>query len=507
MVASISLTGLASNDPVPGEYAEIAFAQGEASRGTATYSALLVGGKLSTGSATTNTVVYGPDTAVSMTSEADAIALFGAGSELHRMFRRFLAVNNTTPVYAIAVADGTTPVQGTGTVTITGTATSGGAVRVFVADEFVDVGFVTGDTPTIIAASLVLAINAKTHWSCTASNASGVITLTAKQAGLRGNFTRYFAQVLPTTSGVSATPTASTAFTGGSVADSNTTALTTISPERYYYIVSAAQDATQAGALLSQVNTQALPVTGIRQRVFVGSVDTLANTITVVNSLNGARAEMVWLYQSDLPPGELAANNAAVYALEEAAASPRLNFDSYGEDAKTSANWKVKAPLSGAKPTRSQIFAALNAGVTPIGVRKNSTYLVSRVTTKYYGSSTSVVDYRVRDAHKVTICDRYVDDLIAKAASALRGKTVANDPVKNEPTPGPGVVTPRVVKALIDRLSQDYAENNLLQNVSEIKANTVVIRESAPTTRISARIPLQPIDVLHQVAFLVDQVA
>lgn len=505
MVASISLTGLASNDPVPGEYAEIAFAQGEASLGTATYSSILIGGKLSTGSATADTVVYGPDTAVSMTSETDAIALFGAGSELHRMVRRFLAVNTTTPLYAIAVSDGYAAVQATGTVTISGTATSGGAIRVFVADEFVDVGFVTGDTASDIAADLEVAINAKLHWPCTADAVSGTVTLTAKQPGARGNFTRYFAQVLPTTVGVSATPVASAAFTGGSVADSNATALTTISPERYYYIVSAAQDATQAGALLSQVNTQALPVTGIRQRVFVGSVDTLANTITIVDGLNGARAEMIWLYQSDLPPGELAANNAAVYALEEAAAVPHLNFDSYGDDAKTSSNWKVRAPFSGAKPTRSQIFAALNAGVTPIGVRKNSTYLVSRITTRYLNGAN--VDYRIRDAHKVTVCDRYVDDLIAKAAASLRGKTIANDPVKNEPTPGPGVVTPRVVKALIDRLSQDYAENDLLQNVSEIKANTLVVRESSPTTRMSARIPLQPIDVLHQVAFLVDQVA
>jgi phage tail sheath gpL-like len=503
MVASISLTGLASNDPVPGEYAEIAFAQGEASLGTATYATLLIGGKLSTASATTDTVVYGPDTAVSMTSESDAISLFGAGSELHRMVRRFLAVNTTSPLYAIAVADGYGAVQATGTVTVTGTATSGGSIRVFVADEFVDVGFVTGDTPTDIAADLEIAVNSKTHWPCTADANAGVLTLTAKQPGERGNFTRYFAQVLPTTAGVSATPVASSAMTGGSVADSNATALATISPERYYYIVSAAQDSTQLSALLSQVNTQALPVTGIRQRVFGGSVDTLANTITVVNNLNGARAEMIWLYQSDVVPGELAANNAAVYALEEAPAVPRCNFDSYGDDARTASNWKIKAPLSGAKPTRSQIFAALNAGVTPIGVRKNSTYLVSRITTRYLNGAT--VDYRIRDAHKVTVCDRYVDDLIAKAAASLRGKTIANDPVRNEPTPGPSVVTPRVVKALIDRLSQDYAENDLLQNVTEVKANTQVIREAAPTTRMSARIPLQPIDVLHQVAFLVDQ--
>ena len=34
MAFSIPLTGLAANDPVPGTYVEINFAQGEASKGT-----------------------------------------------------------------------------------------------------------------------------------------------------------------------------------------------------------------------------------------------------------------------------------------------------------------------------------------------------------------------------------------------------------------------------------------------------------------------------------------
>lgn len=504
-MASISLTGLAASDVFPGEYVEIAFAQGAASLGTATYSALLIGGKLSSGSATADTVVYGPDTPVSMTSEQDAIALFGAGSELHRMVRRFMTVNTSTPLYAIAVADGYGAVQATGTVTLTGTATSAGTMRVFVADEFVDVGFVSGDTAADVVADLVIAANSKTHWPCTASAVGGVLTLTAKQPGLRGNFVRYFSQVLPSTVGLSTTPTASTAFTGGSVADSNATALTTIVSDRFYYIASAAQDATQLGALVSQVNTQALPINGIRQRVFAGSADTLANTITITNGLNAARAEVIWLYQSDVSPAELAANNAAVYSLEEAPLIPKLNFDFYGDDAKTSTNWKVRAPFSGFKPTRSQMLAALNAGITPIGVRNSTTYLVSRITSRYLNGA--VVDYRIRDAHKVTVCDRYSDDLLAQAAASLRGKLIADDPIKNEPTPGPDVVTPRVVKALIDDISQTYAENDLVQNVSEIKANTLVLRETSPSTRMTARIPLQPIDVLHQVAFLVNQVA
>jgi len=505
-MSQISLVGLASNDPVPGSYLEINFAQGEASRGTSVYTAILVGNKLSTGSATSDTVVYGPDTAVSLTSEADAISLFGAGSELHRKYRRFVKVNSTTPLYAIAVSEGTTPVAATGTVTIATTATGSATIRLYVGDEFVDAGIATGDTPTVIAAALIKAANGKTHWPVVASAAAGVITLTSKQKGLRANFIRYWAQIKPSGVGTTVTPTASTFTSGGSVSDDSTTALATLALKRYYYIVSAAEDATQLGALVSQVNTQQLAVTGIRQRVVAGSIDTLANTITITTALNAARAEIVWLAGSDVPPCEMAANNAAIYALEEASLVPRLNFSGYGSDAKTQANWKINAPLNGAAPTRSQLFAALNAGITPIGINSSgSSYLVKRVTTRFL--SGSVPDYRIRDSHKVTVCDKFGDDLQVKFSLQMSGKQIGDDPVKNEPTPGANVATLKIVKALINRLVRDYGDDALLQRVGEIIAATQVVRETSPATRMSAQVQLQPTDILDQIATQVNQVA
>lgn len=503
-MAEITLTGLAANDPTPGDYVEVVLGAGPASGGGALYAAIILGGMTSAGSATPG-VIYGPDTAITMTSEADVIALFGPGSEAHRAWRRFVAVNTTTPLYIVAVAEGSSPVAATGTVTFTTTATGAGVVRIFVGDDFVDVGFATGDTPTVIAANAVIAVNARFWWPVVASSSVGVLTLTSLQKGLRANFIRYFAQVKPTTSGVSVTPTSSTLTTGGSVTDSNSAALAAILARRFYYIVSCAEDGTNLGALVTQVNSQALPTTGIRQRVFAGSQDTLANAITISTGLNAARAEVVWLAQSDVPPCELAANQAAVEALGEQTSPPKLNFAFYGDDATTSATWLIKAPLSGAAPTRAQIEAALNAGLTPIGVlAAGRTHLVNRQTTRFLNGS--VVDYRIRDPHKLVICDFYADALIAKSAATLHGKSLAADPVGNEPLPGPSVVTPRVVRASINRLTNDFAENDLLQNVTTIIANTQVARSTSNTQRMTSLVPLTPIDILTQNAFSVQQV-
>ncbi len=503
-MVSIPLTGLAANDPVPGNYIEVNFAQGPASSGTTEYAILLMGNMLSTGSAQADGYVYGPDTTVPLTSVADAIALFGQGSELHRMYAKVLKVNTATSVYAIVVTESSGS-KASRNITFATTSNANATLRVYVQNEFVDVSVVSGDTAATIATNAITAVNANGDWAVTASSGgSGILTITAKQKGLRGNFIRCSARFLSSCATTSDTTTQA-ALTGGTTADSNVAALATISGSRYYNIVSAAEDATQFGALITQIGTMAAPIVGLRQKGFAGSVDTLANATTLATGINAARAEVVWQQNSDWTPAELAANEAAVVALFEAPAVPRLNFSGFGNDANTQAFWQVKAPLTGTIPTRAQLKSALNNGLTPIGVGKSgSTYLVKRVTTR--SLSGSVNDYRIRDAHKVTVCDRYADDLVTKQALQLSGKQIGDDPAPGQRVPGPTVVTPRVLKALVDQQTREYGNNDLLENVSTITANTIVVRESAPNTRLSARVPLDIIDILDQTATAVDQV-
>lgn len=504
MPASIAIVGLAANDPVPGEYFEIDFAAGQAAAGTSSYNAILIGNKLSTGTATLDTQVYGPDTVTPLLTEADAITLFGEGSELHRMWKRWFSINKDTSVYALAVTE-SVGAKATATITLTTTATGGGTLRIYVGDEFVDTTISLGDNVTTIATAAAANVNSKTWWPCTASNVNGVITLQAKQKGLRGNWLRFWSRIFPAC-GTTTSTTNVAFFSGGTTADSNTAALAAIAGKRYYYYVSAAEDATQFGAVKSQIDTLAAPTVGIRQRAFCGSVDTLANAQTIATGINAARDEIQWLAQSDVPPCELAAHNAAVYALEELPRRPRCNFSFYGLDAVTATHWKIPAPLSGAAPTRTEIKSALNNGLTPVGVTATgATYLVKRITTRCLNGATA--DYRIRDAHKVTICDRWADDMQSKIANTMHGKEIGDDPVGNQPGPGANVITPRVFAASVNKMTRDYGDLDLLQRVQEIISNTIVIRETTPATRMSALVPLQTIDIFDQAAVLVQQVA
>ena len=68
-------------------------------------------------------------------------------------------------------------------------------------------------------------------------------------------------------------------------------------------------------------------------------------------------------------------------------------------------------------------------------------------------------------------------------------------------------MTPTIYKGAVFRLIDDYDNNDLLQDVAVIKTGTIVQREASPRTRMSARIPLRPIDNAEQFAIALDQVA
>lgn len=504
----IYITGLATNDPVPGIYPEINFAQGAASGNSTAYEACLIGNKTTAGTATAGTVIYGPDTVVPMQTEQDVKTLFGAGSELHIMWRAFTRVNKSTTLRAIVVAEsgGT---AASGTITIATTATASGNLRVWVGREFVDVAIATGDTATVIGDALAAAVNAMDHWPVTATNGSGTVTLLAKIKGPRGNQIRIMGAIQSSgTIATTVSPTADTALTSGATADTNATALSTLSTHRHYYLVSAAGDATQLGALATQVNTQAMPITNQRQRVFAGAVGTLSASNAIAVGINNPRVEITWSERSDMTEAELAANAAAIYSLGELNTdNPRTNYIGYGNTAKSAETWFVPAPRDASyHPSRTSIKSALNNGLSPIGVNANgSTYLVDRITTR--SLSGSIQDYRIRDAHKVTICDLFADELCTKLALNHSEKRIADEPGEGEKFPGRNVLIPSIARADVNGLLDKFASNDLLQSVETIKSETVVQRESSPTTRMGIRVPLRPIDNVKQFAVAIDQVA
>ncbi len=510
MSAEIALVGLTATEPLPGVFMEVNFAQGPSVGTGLTRAILVLANKTTAGTATVDTEIYGPDTVNQLQTESQMITLGGPGSEAHRLYQQMAKVTggeNGPPIYWLFVTE-SAGAKASGTVTIANAATGNATHRLWVGDESVDTGIFSGDAIGTIATAIAASVNAKTHWAVTAAAVGGVVTLTAKQNGLRGNQIRFQAAIIaPSSIATTTTATADAFLSGGTTADSNTTALATILPRWFYTIVSAAEDATQVGALVSQVATQALAINGRRQRVFFGSNATSSAAITIAIGINSPRAEMVWSEKSPHTAAELAANQAVVYALEEASELGfRTNFINYGNDAKTQPTWKIKAPRSAtAWPTPATLRSLLNNGVTPLGVNPNgTTHIVDRFTTRSLNGAQP--ETRIREGHKVTICDRFADALSRRITDSSSGKVIGDDP-PNGQAPGPNMETPRTVKIKVFQTIAEFEANSKLQKVAEIKAGTIVQRETNPTSRMGISVPLATIDNFRQAAVQVNQVA
>ncbi|GGC68556.1 phage tail sheath C-terminal domain-containing protein [Chelatococcus reniformis] len=127
------------------------------------------------------------DLPIAVGTQADADAFFGAGSMLARMFTVWFAVNRTSPLVAIPIAEPGAGVAATGTITVSNAASAAGTLYLYIAGQRVSVGISASDTTAQVATKIAAAINAVTALPVTAAAATNVVTLTCRWKGLIGN--------------------------------------------------------------------------------------------------------------------------------------------------------------------------------------------------------------------------------------------------------------------------------------------------------------------------------
>lgn len=496
---ALSLTGFDATNGVPGIYAQTSFGQGTASGDLGPRRVLVLAPK-SGGTITVDTQI------VQVQSEDDAIDLAGAGSPAHRMLRAFFAVNKSAEVWLLC------PTAATGSaavdkIVIATTAAANGVLTVTICNEDIDVPIVTGDTATVIGDNLEAAIVARTHLPVTAENASGTVTLTGKIAGVVLNSVRYRAKIVGTGVATTVVPTVDTALgasgeSGAAIGVgviSMTAALATILPRRYDAIILAEQSAAAIDALMDQVEVQAEASTGFRQKVYVGAALTpsAATTLASGTSMNRARVDLINEEQAPIEHYLVGTIVAGAY-LKHNSSNPSYNFDGYGTRDGQSLPGMARPYNDAALPTMAELKSMVALGVTAIGFTDGGApYVVRAITTKCLTGSN--VDYRVRDAHIVTVTDRFTADLLARIRSAPWTK-VTQDPTGSLPEPGAEFATPRRMKTLIEQLAADYRDAGHLDPAKylDLIAGITVGTDPVLPSRLNTRIPLYSAILLHQ---------
>lgn len=500
MTMPLALTGLPSSDPLPGNYVQVLFAQGQTAGDLSVKRALIIAPSTAAGSIVQDTEIYGP-----VNDESEMIGKVGAGSQAHRAGRAFMSVNKTTPLYMIC------PTRSAGTaaslaVTFTGSggATGDGVSRFFICEEQIDTNYVAGDSVTTHAAAVVANINARTWLPVTASAAAGVITITAKAPGPEGNAI-LVTPVIVSGSGFTVSPSVETPLASGVTQVSYTAALATLLGQKFSYILStsfagAGSDAVLA-ALMTQVTSQALPTNGKRQKVFAGASLSPSLAATLSSAINNPRFDLYNLRGSPLEPGVIAAVCAAAVALNEAA-DKAYNFDGYGAGiGDIFPLLKPRTPANNFNPTELRVM--LGAGTTPIGITETGVaYIVRRITSYCLNGSNS--DFRVRDAHRVTVADGFADDSIIKLSTGGWSK-ICDDPVGAGTQPSAQFITPKRGAATLEVLMEDYVDAGWFDPARLQDMITALATGLDPQnlTRMNVRSPIYAANLYHQSAHLV----
>lgn len=470
---------------LPRAFLQVSFGVGPRSPGSAAMRILLTGNKTSSGTAANAELkaIFGAD---------DAKTYFGAGSELHLMAKALFKAFPTATAYAIAIA--TAGTAATGTITFTGgPASAAGTVSVWVLGEKITVDVASGDSITTIAAAVSAAINQKTDWPVTASPAVGVVTVTAKNTGPRGNRISLRTQLSGAT-GVSHTPL--TGFlSSGATYDSPQTALDAVVSERYHFIVAPYFTATELTIYKSHVGTQAQPIQGRRQHVVWSSPDTLATAITLADTLNSVRMRGAWYEDGDDTPAMIAAAYAGFMA-------SRLSADrATNLDYEVIPGLKDQYALDDV-PTEGEMNSALNNGLTPLYGKGGEVKIVRAITT-YHLDTAGNDDFSVMDIHYADAPDFLADKLEGNHYSQWKGFKLAPDTAEGAP-PDTKVATPKSIRGWIAGQVKEE-ENKLFVNVDALAEQIVVEIDPTARGRVNAFIPLDCVELYHQFAAEVAQ--
>ncbi len=553
---SIAVPGVPASRKTPGVAFNVILGGAGTSAGIAPVRIMLLGNMIATaitGSSPTLSVAAGTasvENVYPVASDTDALALFGAGSELHRMSAAVLSQYPSATLFACPVAEsgGT---AASGVLTFATTATAAGTVRFNLCGEVIDVAVASGDTVTTIAAAAAAAINnanalpytaqnssgvltvemsfgagAPVPDPYTAQNSSGVLTFTAKHKGPRGNVDVVDAYFLAsgavtatrittssTASGFGTTGTWSSTGTigneitlsSGSTADNFANALAAIEPSRYDRIVVACIDSTNLGRVSTALTTQAGPTIQKLQQGIAASVDTYANSISLAAGLNAARMSMAWHFASALPPPDVAAQYAAARVGGDAGVASAA-IPGEGDDPAANLNGLELATITAQRtvadqPTATEIENALNNGLTPLAPsvdRPGFVTVVKAITTR--ASANGVPNYAVLGTQSVTVPDYVADFLRSDLRTTYRGFKLAPDSADGLPPTAPRVVTPSIARGHIARRLAAMEAQGILINVAANLPLLVVEIDTNNPARLNCEIPAAVIPGLDIIA-------
>lgn len=498
MAATIVIPGLTADDKVPGFYGETKYGGGRLSVSSMPSRCLLLGPKLSDGTAVADQDID------QILDEDRASELYGARSLLANMaFSAFEA--DGVDLWCAPVAEAGSAAQATLVITIGGSWTAPGRIGVRLGGKPYVVGVAVDDEITDLASRLTSKINedSKGLWLAEAAGTTPwAITCTMQSAGAEGNLSYGAVDLNGSPAGLTMTLAGGTAvtggitpFSGGSGVSDIQNVLDLISVDEFDIIASAYNDATNAAALASHVNSEAAATINHLEHFVLGSNDLQATAVSLAQTtLNEYRGCLLHSLYNEAHPALWASEFAARRSVLEQTHPNQL----YDDMELTTA---APQAMADDRPLHTEQKAALNSGVTPLNTVNGKVRIVRAITT--HSLSGSSADYRTLDLADAVVPDRVRRELELSYKTWRQANPFVRDDLAEEDDPPPaGTGTPSLWNSLVVKFLLDVEQENWVQDV---RANLPVSTFDHDAKRIMSAVPVIAALQNHQIGVSVRQ--
>jgi phage tail sheath gpL-like len=380
----------------------------------------------------------------------------------------------------------------TATVVFATTATATTVYRLRIGGVEVPVDITSGDTATVIGDSLVTAIskvNAVNPLPVTASNASGTVTMVARNGGTVGNGIqlRGAFDVPTATVGTTATLSGSTMGTviAGSGSASTTAALAACTGvgANYNKIAILLPDSTAGGAAKTHTNSENDAEHGKSEIFVIVSNASQSTSTTLALALNASYGMVYAINTSETWSVAACAAVCATMAREEVATRPYNTLSVVG----------ILAPPVEKRWTRTETRTLLDNGVSPLYVKPGEEVAIMRAVSTGVKNSAGDFEYSTLDITKWQGLFRFRESIsLMFNTNYPRARWADSDPDGLLP---PDVATPQKVKEDLINVARDMEAEGILSNVSAMEDQFVVEKVG---TACWFSVPALVVDGMHE---------
>lgn len=484
----ISFNEIPVNLRVPYVYTEYDATRANRGPGVQPFKALIIGQRLAAGSVAALTPIR-------ITSVAQAKEYFGEGSVLHRQAMGWFSDNTATEVWAVAFADPGGAVAATGKLTISGPATAAGTLNLYIAGERIQVAVAATDTDAEIATAIVAAIDAASDLPVSAE-VDGVddneVNITALNAGTLGNqidlrVNMYDDETTPDGVGV-----VITAMTGGTGVPDFSTLWAVLGDEHYNVWAMPYTDSASLADVSDELESRAGPLRQIEAVAFAAKDDTHSNLGTFGDAQNSQFISVISPAGNGSPTSdyEIGANYAGVAAYY-------LNIDP-ARPVQTLELSHVKPPARASRFTQNENNLLLYDGIATSYVDSAGNVRIQRGITFYKENALGADDSAYLDIETLFTISYIRWSVRNRLLLKFPRHKLASDGTRFGQ--GQAIVTPKVVKAELISLFQEWEYNGLVEGADQFATDLIVERNASDQSRLDVLLPPDLVNQLRVTA-------